>query len=101
MSATIINIWMKFWKPIGNWKPIRHHSWNFFAPVNISGRGVPHPRPPVAYNCCVSVFQACNARIEPTTLQLIDVSFIYMCTPFIVNQACEHHHQPTYATVDL
>ena len=23
------------------------------------------------YNCCVSVFQACNARIEQTTLQLI------------------------------
>ena len=32
----------------------------------------PHPRPPVAYSCCVSVFQACNARIEPKTLQLID-----------------------------
>ena len=32
----------------------------------------PHPPPPVAYNCRVSVFQACNARIEQTTLQPID-----------------------------
>ena len=30
----------------------------------------PHPSPPVAYNCCVSVFLS-TCRIDPTTLQLI------------------------------
>ena len=30
-----------------------------------------NPRPPVTYNCCVSVSPG-NATIEPTTLQLID-----------------------------
>ena len=68
------NISIKFWKPIGSWMLIRHPNWDFFAPVNSSVQGVvsPHHRSPVAYNCCVSVFQACNARIEPTTLKLID-----------------------------
>ena len=32
---------MKFCKPIGSWKPIRHPSWTFFAPVNSSARSVP------------------------------------------------------------
>ena len=40
---------------IGSWKLIRHPSWDSFAPVNSTGCGVPPPRPPVAYTCCVSV----------------------------------------------
>ena len=59
----------KFWKPIGSSKLIRHPRWDFFAPVNSTGRGVPHPRPPVAYNCCL--FYPSNARIDPPTQQLI------------------------------
>ena len=31
----------------------------------------PTPRPPVAYNCCVSVFIQANSRIDPRTQQLI------------------------------
>ena len=38
-----IKILMKFWKLIGSWKLIRHPSWDFFAPVNSSGRGVIPP----------------------------------------------------------
>ena len=33
----------KFWKPIGSSKLIRHPKWEFFAPVNSTGRGVPPP----------------------------------------------------------
>ena len=33
-----------------------------------------HPRPPVAYNCCVSVLPG-NARIERTTLQPINKTY--------------------------
>ena len=33
----------KFWKPIGSWKLIRHPRWDFLAPVNSTGRGVPQP----------------------------------------------------------
>ena len=61
-----------FWKSIGSWKLIRHSSCNPFHQLTIQSVVSPYPRPPVSYNCCVSVFQACNARIEPTTLQLID-----------------------------
>ena len=31
----------KFWKPIGSSKLTRHPRWDFFAPVNSTGRGVP------------------------------------------------------------
>ena len=33
----------KLWKPIGSSKLIRHPRWDFFAPVNSTGRGVPPP----------------------------------------------------------
>ena len=73
-TSVFINISIKFWKPVGIWKLIRHPSWDikFLHQLTVQGFMSPHPRPPVAYNCCVSVFQACIARIEPTTLQLID-----------------------------
>ena len=45
----------------------------FLHQLTVQGVVSPQARPPVAYNCCVSVFQACNARIEPTKLQLIDM----------------------------
>ena len=51
-----INILMKFWKPQGSWALIRLPSWDFFAPVDCSWRGVPptpvHQSPTIA----VSVF---------------------------------------------
>ena len=67
----------KFWKHIGSSKLIRYPSWDFFAPVNSTGRGVIPP--PVAYNCCVSVFPS-NARIDPTTQLICDfvIKMIYL-----------------------
>ena len=70
---------MKFWKPIGSWKQIRHPRWYFlgltvpsvFSGLINTGSGIPHHRPPVAYNFYVSAFLR-NARIDLTTVQLID-----------------------------
>ena len=42
----------------------------FLHQLTVQGAVSPHPRPPVAYNCCVSVLPS-NARIDPTTQQLI------------------------------
>ena len=47
-SQYILRMWIllmttKFWKPIGSSKLIRHPRWDFFAPVNSTGRGVPPP----------------------------------------------------------
>ena len=44
--------------------------------LTVQGVVSPHHRPPVAYNCCVSVFQEYNSSFEPTTLQLIDETCI-------------------------
>ena len=69
-------IWLiSEWNSGSPWqlKANQHPSWNFFLhQLTVQGVVSLYQRPPVAYNCCVSVFQACNARIEPTTLQLID-----------------------------
>ena len=35
----------------------------FLQQLTVQGMVYPQPHPPAAYNCCVSVFQACNARI--------------------------------------
>ena len=60
---------MKFSKPISSWKLIRHSRWDFLHQLTV--QVVVSPRLTVAYNCCVSVLPT-NARIDPTTQQLID-----------------------------
>ena len=63
----------KFWKPIGSSKLIWHPRWDFFAPVNSTGRGVqPGPTPVHRLpTIAVSVFFLSNARIDKTIQQLI------------------------------
>ena len=44
LKGRILLMKTKHWKPIGSSKLIRHPRWDFFAPVNSTGRGVPpHP----------------------------------------------------------
>ena len=69
-GGNFINIWMKFWKPIGGWKLIRHPSWSFFAPVNSSGLGVPPPSSTYRLQLLCQCFP--SMQCEPTTLQPID-----------------------------
>ena len=61
----------KFWKPIGSSKLIRHPRWDFFAPVNSTGLGVPPPPSTGRPTITVSVFYPRNASIDPTTQQQI------------------------------
>ena len=75
----------KFWKPIGSSKIIRHPRWDFLHQLTVQGVVSSHPRPPVAYNCCVSVFIQANARIDPATQQLI-------------GETCTCRHTSTSAT---
>ena len=48
----------------------------FCPQLTVQGAVIP-PRPPVVYNSSVSVSPG-NARIEPTTLQLIDETCMHM-----------------------
>ena len=73
----------------------------FLHQLTVQGVVFRHPRPPVAYNCCVKVFKACNARIGPTTLQLImqTCTSRYSCTTAtgrLVNTICIWYVQPAY-----
>ena len=61
LKGWILLMTAKFWKPIGSSKLIRHPRWDFLAPVNSTGS------PTIA----VSVFFPSNAKIDPTTQQLI------------------------------
>ena len=65
----ILLLTTKFWKPIQQLEANQAPQ-TFLHQLPVQGVVSSHPRPPVPYNCCVSVLSK-HCRIDPTTLQLI------------------------------
>ena len=62
----------KFWKPIGSSKLIRHPKWNFFAPVNSTGRGIlPPPSTGRLQLLCQCFFQAMRGSTQKLSNWLV------------------------------